>query len=147
MLNPQTSQESMWGVISFCGTEWSDTTYSFNSAAEGTLANSRTHSLEDHSQDPILHTEHNPVYHPSSARPVVPNRGGLCSPRGNLAMSRDFVDFHDLGEGMGSYWHPMGRDQGCCWTSYTGPGQPHTELFSQNKNERPWLKICVPNFE
>lgn len=39
-----------------------------------------------------------------------------------------------LGRGrgvMGSYWRPVGRDQGCRWTSYTGTRKLHNGLFSQ----------------
>lgn len=96
----------------------------------GQLKDSVTRLQPGSTLNTILHTEHNLVYHPSSARPRLSTRDNFASPGETWPCPGAFLIVVTWGRRR-SYWHPVGRDQGCGWTSYTGTGQPRTELFSQ----------------
>ena len=48
--------------------------------------------------------------------------GAVLLPKGCLECLQAFFGCHNKGQGC--YWHPGGRSQGCCWTSYTTQAKP-----------------------
>lgn len=39
-----------------------------------------------------------------------------------------------------SYWHPVGRDQGCCWPPYTAQGSPQQRVIQSQMSIEPRLR-------
>ena len=122
--------------------EWYHLFIQLNSRGNsGQLKDSLTRGLQ-----PILHTEHNLVYLPSSARPWFSTGDNLASPGEIWPCPGTFLIVMTWGRRR-SYWHPVGRDQGCCWTPYSGTGQPKIiELFSQKLEWETLTQTFVSQF-